>query len=137
MIRYLDTSAALKLVVEEVESEALALELHESVRRGELIVSSWLLHTELHCVARRRGAFSPVNVQKLIERIALADVLREDFVRASTSEWGLRSADAIHLATAIRLGADEILAYDKELIDASNRVGIRAVAVEPRPGSGR
>lgn len=129
MIRYLDTSAALKLVVEEAESAALAQELYESVKRDDLIVSSFLLHTELHCVARRRGEFSPLSVRHLLERIALADVLREDFIRASTSEWGLRSADALHLATAIRIGADEILTYDKELIDVANRVGIRPVAV--------
>lgn len=30
----------------------------------------------------------------------------EDFRRAATSRWGLRSAGAIHLAVALRVGAD-------------------------------
>jgi len=50
-IAYLDTSAAMKLVLDEPQSEALATEL--SGRDDRRLVSSWLLHTEMHCAAGR------------------------------------------------------------------------------------
>lgn len=37
----------------------------------------------------------------------------------------LRSADAIHLATAIRLQADVLAAYDVELVAAAAEAGLR------------
>ncbi|MFT3714750.1 MAG: PIN domain-containing protein [Gordonia sp. (in: high G+C Gram-positive bacteria)] len=40
----------------------------------------------------------------------------------------LRSNDAIHLATALRLGVDEMLTYDEELGRAASAAGIRVVA---------
>ena len=48
---YLDTSAAMKLIVDEPQSDALMREL-TSREHGDL-VASWLLHTELHCAAGR------------------------------------------------------------------------------------
>jgi len=50
-IVYLDTSAAMKLVIEEAESDALVDELAGEGERQ--LVSSWLLHTEMHCAAGR------------------------------------------------------------------------------------
>jgi uncharacterized protein len=47
----LDTSAAMKLLVEEAESEALTAYL-QSAEVSE-VVGSWLLHTELHGAANR------------------------------------------------------------------------------------
>lgn len=48
MIRYVDTSAALKLVVNEAESDAVAADLTASSKRGDHLVASMLLHTEWH-----------------------------------------------------------------------------------------
>lgn len=55
MIIYVDTSAALKLVVEEAESGPVAEFLTEAGQKGGRLVASMLLHTELHCAANRRG----------------------------------------------------------------------------------
>ena len=51
-LSYFDTSAAMKLLTAEAESEAL----REGLARDEsrTVVASWLLHTELHCAAGRR-----------------------------------------------------------------------------------
>lgn len=54
MIWYLDTSAALKLLVEEHETEALAEMLTE--RSDITLAASMLLFTEVHCAAQRRIA---------------------------------------------------------------------------------
>ncbi|MGO0575016.1 type II toxin-antitoxin system VapC family toxin [Ornithinimicrobium panacihumi] len=120
-LRYLDTSAALKLLVQEAESDGLARDL---MAPGSVLVSSMLLFTELHCAADRRGFLHPVSVNLVLDSIALVDLTRDDLVRAATSRWGLRSADALHLSTALRIEADEIVTYDQELADAALRVGI-------------
>ena len=58
MIRYLDTSAALKLVIEEPESVQLATHL-DNVDGADELVSSMLLFTgNRHCAAARRPGFS-------------------------------------------------------------------------------
>lgn len=127
MIRYLDTSAALKLLVDEAESDAVARDLTASLRRADRIVASLLLHTELHCAARRRG-LDPESVRTVLEVISLVDVAREDMLHASSAAWGLRSADAIHLATALRLDVDDIVTYDAEMQFAARDVGLRVAA---------
>jgi len=52
-VAYLDTSAAMKLVIEEPQSDALVAEL--LARDDRQIISSWLLHAELHCAAGGRS----------------------------------------------------------------------------------
>jgi predicted nucleic acid-binding protein len=125
VIRYVDTSAALKLLVEEAESAALAGTLDAAAEADDRLVASFLLATELHCAARRRGSVvSPSAVTAVLDGVLLVDLERSDLLRAASSEWGLRSADAIHLATALRLEAEEIVTYDVELTDVARRIGL-------------
>lgn len=122
---YLDTSVAMKLLVEEAESEALVAELIGSSRR---LVASWLLHTELHCAAGRNNTIILLDaVATVLDVVNLVDVTRGDFLAAGTHA-PLRSNDAIHLATALRLGVDEIFTYDDELARAAVSAGVRVVA---------
>lgn len=122
---YLDTSAAMKLLVEETESEALVAELIDSSRR---LVASWLLHAELHCAAGRNPAIILLDaVATVLDVVNLVDVTRGDLLAAGTHA-PLRSNDAIHLATALRLSVDEIVTYDDELARAAVSAGIRVVA---------
>ncbi len=127
MIVYVDTSAALKLVVAEAESAALAKYLTESAAEGDHLVASMLLYTELHCAGRRRGLPVPV-INAVLGGINLVDVARSDLMYAAALPGGLRSADAIHLATAIRLQADVLVAYDKELLSAAAEAGLTVAA---------
>lgn len=129
MIRYVDTSAALKLLVEEPESAALASAMDTAAAAGDRLVASMLLFTELHCAARRRGDGIPISsVTAVLDGLILVDVDRSDLVRAATSEWGLRSADSIHLAAALRVEADAIVTYDVELAAAAARAGLEVQA---------
>lgn len=124
-VTYLDTSAAMKLVVEERESAALVGELVDSTRR---LAASWLLHTELHCAAGRNPAVISLEaITTVIDAVTLVDVTRGDLLAAGTHA-PLRPNDAIHLATALRIGADEIVTYDAELARAAASAGIRVVA---------
>lgn len=124
-VAYLDTSAAMKLLVEETESAALAAELADSSRR---LAASWLLHTELHCEAGRNPALIGTDaIQVVLDAVTLVDVTRGDLLAAGTHA-PLRSNDAIHLATALRIGVDELVTYDEELARAATSAGIRVVA---------
>ena len=63
----------------------------------------------------------------MLDTIILVDVTRGDLLAAGTHA-PLRTADAIHLATALRLGIDEIVTYDIELARAAAAAGLRIVA---------
>lgn len=123
MIIYVDTSAALKLVVEERESRSTAEYLSAAVKHGDRLVASMLLYTELHCAANRRG-FPPELVNAVLGGINLVDLVRSDLTYAAALPGKLRSADATHLAAAIRLEANTLVAFDKELLEAATKAGL-------------
>jgi len=123
-LTYVDTSAAMKLVVSEPESESLA----DALATDRRLVASWLLHTELHCAAGRHPHDLDIaNIQDVLNTINLVDLTRGDMIAAGTHA-PLRSNDAIHLAVAIRLGTDEMVTYDSELAEAAKAAGLAVVA---------
>jgi predicted nucleic acid-binding protein len=127
VISYLDTSAAMKLLVEEAESEALVARL-ESPERDRRLVASWLLHTELHCAANRHPndiALEALN--GMLDIVSLIDLTRGDLLTAGTLPGRLRSNDAMHLAVALRVGAEEMFTYDAELAAAASAAGLAVV----------
>lgn len=129
MIVYVDTSAAMKLLVEEKESAALAADLEELRGRGDTLVASLLLHTELHCAANRRPEHvGHEAVADVLSAIALVDVENGDLTTAPLLPGHLRSADAIHLATALRINATTMVAYDTELGAAARTAGIETIS---------
>jgi uncharacterized protein len=120
---YLDTSAAMKLLVEEGESAALTTYLQSEEISD--VVASWLLHTELHCAVNRHPDdidLSAVGV--VLDTVTLVDLTRGDLLTAGALPGRLRSNDAIHLAVALRVGADEMLTYDSELAAAAGASGL-------------
>lgn len=126
-LSYIDTSAALKLVIAEPESAAIV----EGLTDGRRLVASWQLHTEMHCAAGRHPAEIDLrDVQRVLDAVNLADLTRGDMIAAGTHA-PLRSNDAIHLAVAIRLGVDEIVTYDGELAAAATAAGLAVFAPGP------
>lgn len=122
---YVDTSAAAKLLVAEVESRALAAYLDES---ADDPVSSALLETELRRMAVRLD-LSQSSVTDLVERIELVEPGRSIFSEAGLLPGKhLRSLDALHLATALRIDAVAILSYDARLSAAAHAFGLEVVA---------
>ena len=126
----MDTSVVLKLVVEEKESSAAATYLSTAAGRGDKLVASMLLYTELHCAGHRRGLPAAL-VNTVLGGINLVDLARSDLMYAAALPGGLRSADAIHLAAAIRLQSDALVAYDAELLAAAVDAGLNVLS----PGS--
>ena len=120
---YLDTSAAAKVLVDEAESEALTAYLDDE-RSNTEIVSSALLETELRRLAGRLG-LDQSAVSDLLTRIDLIDPSRSIFHEAGVLPGPtLRSLDALHLATALRIEADVVVAYDPRLLDAARDLGL-------------
>ncbi|MGD9606259.1 MAG: type II toxin-antitoxin system VapC family toxin [Leucobacter sp.] len=125
-LAYLDTSAAMKMVIEEQHSASL--ERYLSDNPSLILTASWLLFTELHCAGGRRPLQVDLErVHQALDQVELVELKQRDFI-AATRLAPLRSADALHLTVAMRLQADEILTYDRELAEAAERAGIRALA---------
>jgi len=124
---YLDTSAAMKLAVEERESAELAKTL-DALAPDTVVVSSWLLHAELRCAAARRSGVSEDTIDAILDPLVLLDVERADLINAPQLGRGLRSQDAIHLSVAIRAGVESMFTYDLEQAVAARAAGITVLA---------
>lgn len=125
---YLDTSAALKLVVEESESDALAQSIdHEQPD----LVACWLLETELRRAAQRGEHLTQQIVSEFLEGVGLYEVPASLFREAGVLPGPhLRSLDALHLAAAIRIGVDRVITYDARLKDGARSLGLNVFAPE-------
>lgn len=122
---YLDTSAAFKLVMREAESAALVGWLAQE--EGPL-VASWLLQSELNCaVVRRPRDVDRAAVDEVLAGIVLVDLTRGDLLAAPSMGGGLRTLDALHLATAVRVQAHAMVTYDGELADAARHAGLHLI----------
>jgi predicted nucleic acid-binding protein len=126
---YADTSAVIKLLVEETYSKAFAA-FYDSHADAEW-VSSALLRVELtRAVSRAMPVLLPDARDLLLAFSYVA--IDDDIVEAAMNEPGrmLRSLDAIHLATARLLGPDidALASYDDRLITAAKDAGLETVS---------
>lgn len=123
---YLDTSAFVKLIVAEPESEALRARL----RRWPERASATLLRTETIRALRRSGNEHLVGkARRLFGSILLIRLDEPLLDRAGDlGPPELRSLDAVHLAAALSIGPDlgVLLTYDDRLRDAALWQGLDA-----------
>lgn len=125
---YLETSAAAKLLVEEAESAALSRYLDDLADDDIAVVSSMVLETELRRLAVRLE-LSQSDVSEVLERVDLYELDRAVFVEAGLLPGKhLRSLDALHVAVAVRVAAEEMATYDARQAEAARSVGLRVVA---------
>lgn len=120
---YLDSSALVKLVVREPESDALIHHLTERPNRA----SCALARVEVVRAVAAHGKAAAARARQLLGRISLLrldDVLLDE--AASMDGAVLRSLDAIHLAAAQALGDDlaELVTYDHRMAEAAQRIGL-------------
>ena len=119
---YLDTSAAVKLLL--LEEESLAIRAYVSDQDW---ASSALLRTELvRAVVRVDPSVVPRALDLLLQPRLLAIEARILDTAARLSPPSLRSLDAIHLASALEL-RDELtafVAYDDRLLAAASALGM-------------
>jgi predicted nucleic acid-binding protein len=120
---YLDSSAFVKLIVEEPETAALRALLAGGEQRR---VSSALLWTESLRAVRHLGAEALATVREALRRIDLVGIDDRILDAAGTLEPRiLRTLDAIHVATAMAVGEDleAIVTYDERMLEAATLLG--------------
>lgn len=124
MPAYLDTSAFIKLVRAEPESQALREELSSADTQ---LVSSILLSVEGRRAARRYGRLASTRASLALTAITLLALDGSIIeIAAKLDPVELRSLDALHLATILSLGDDieHVYCYDARLASAARMLGI-------------
>lgn len=120
---YTDSSALVKLIVDEPESAALERHLE-----GEpLLAASRVALVE---VVRATALANPAPevraaAERLLSSCMLVDVT-DELLRgaAALASANVRTLDAVHLASALRVGPDELIAYDRRLLEAAAQQGL-------------
>ncbi|MEU0096239.1 type II toxin-antitoxin system VapC family toxin [Kribbella sp. NPDC006257] len=127
---YFDTAALVKLICHEAESDALVDWIADHA--DELLVSSAIAEVEVPRAVRRVEPALLANVSGVLGRIAVYEI--DEVVRttaAAYEETGLRSLDAIHLATADAVLAEDLTAfvtYDRRLLATAEKLGLPVVS---------
>jgi hypothetical protein len=124
---YLDSSAIVKLVVEEPQSGALGRYL----RRRRPLMSSALARTEVLRALLMEGEPGLTRARAVLSRIDMVRLNDRVLAAAGTLlPADLRSLDAIHLATAQLLGGDlgKVVTYDERMIEAAQQLGIETTS---------
>ena len=121
---YLDSSAFVKLAVEEPETNALRTFLAE---RDSRRVSSALLRTESLRAVRHFGSDVLATVREGLRRVDLVAIDDRILDAAGTLEPRVvRTLDAIHLATALAVGDDleSVVTYDERMAEGARLLGL-------------
>jgi predicted nucleic acid-binding protein len=121
---YLDTSAALKLVVPGPETAGL--ELWIAQRAGVPRVSSRLLRLELLRAVWRQGPRRVNRAHAILSAVALLSMDEAAPAAEAIGDPLARSLDAIHLATAfgIRTDLTAFVCYDERLSASAHALGL-------------
>lgn len=122
---YLDTSALVKLVVAEDESQALKNFLRADA--DDSLFTAALARTELIRAVAPNGSQAIADARDLLNRLDTVTLTRQLLDDASTlPPLRLRSLDAIHLAAAQRAGDSlrAVVAYDARMLAAASDLGI-------------
>ncbi len=121
---YLDSSALVKLAHPELETRALRSWL---AARPGVAVSSALAMLEVTRALRRSDPAALPRVPDVLSRMILVPVDQPIIVSAAAlTDPLLRSLDALHLATALRLDTPSLVfvSYDKRLSAAAAQGGL-------------
>ena len=130
---YVDSSALLKRVFAESESPALLRAVRRSVEDGTALVASSLAWVEVSRAVRAADEHGRLEVDDIVDT-AMSGVLEKPITAEVIAlarrlrPTALRSLDAMHLASALLLDVDAVLAYGRRLIDAAAEHRIRTLS---------
>jgi uncharacterized protein len=126
---YADTSAVIKLLAEETHSRAFAA-FYDAHAEAEWVSSALLRIEVTRSVMRAMPALLP-DARDLLHAFSCI-AMDDDIVEGAMNEpdRGLRSLEAIHLATARILAPelDALVTYDDRLASAANDAGLVTLA---------
>ena len=126
---YLDSSALVKLVVNEAESSALRTYL--AGHRSDVRLAAALVRTEVvRAIAMHRSIGLVETARSIIARLHLVPMNNRLLDAAATAlPPDLRTLDAIHLAAAMTApDLRAIVTYDRRLTEAAATAGLAVVA---------
>ena len=132
MITYVDTSTLLKLLIDEDGSDRA-----ETIwQTSDVMASVSLIRVETRAAlaaAARSGRLTAAqhrrakrDLEARAGDLTLVEVTETLIARAGdlAESEGLRGYDAVHLASALLVGADLVTSADSALCDAAGRLGI-------------
>jgi predicted nucleic acid-binding protein len=122
-VAYLESSAVVKLAIAEEESEAL----HNALGGWPRRVSSRLALVEVLRTVRRRDIAREPLALAALARLSLVEIGDRILLAAAQIEpVEVRSLDAIHLATALRVGSRlaAFVSYDARQLEAAAALGL-------------
>lgn len=125
-LAYLDSSAFVKTIVVEPESERLRTWLADWPDRA----SAALLRTEAVRAVRDQGAEWIERAREELENVRLVELDSALLGSAADLQVDVRSLDAIHLAAALALGSDlgPVVSYDARMIAAAGELGLEVAS---------
>lgn len=127
---YLDSSALVKLVQREPESDALRRFLRR--HRADHLVTSALARVEVVRAVLMGGPSALAHARRQLSRLDQILLGPELLDRAATlaPNVQLRSLDAVHLAAAQEVGADlrAVVTYDDRMAAAAQGLGLTVEA---------
>jgi uncharacterized protein len=126
---YLESSAAIKLFRDEPETRALTKWIR-NLKPSEFLISSDIMRVELLGNLGSKPALL-AQAQVLLREVTLVQVRKAVLDQAVLSMGlGLRTLDAIHHATAVRMSPDlaGVICYDKRLGTALQNFGLRLIS---------
>lgn len=125
---YLDSSAIVKLIVTEPETEAL----RRYVASEPLLVSNEVVNIEVRRATRRRSRDAAVaqRADAMLAHIGMISVSEPLLkIAAALEPAQLRSLDALHVATAMsQYGLRALVTYDRRMAAAAAAAGLRVEA---------
>jgi hypothetical protein len=129
---YLDSSAVVKLVQREAESDALRRFLRR--HRADQFVTSALARVEVVRAVFTGGSRAIEQARRQLARLDQIVLSAEllDSAAALALAGPLRSLDAIHLAAAQVVGQElrAVVTYDRRMADAARYLGFAVAAPE-------
>jgi len=140
---YLDTSYIAKFYFNEPDSS----QVRKLVRRADAIHSSFWAFAEFHAVVHRRlrenstslsdardliSHFTEHIEQGLWHLVPVTEALlrrTSALMLSAPSNLFVRTADAVHLATALDLGEYDVWTNDRHMLEAASYFGLRGRSV--------
>ena len=125
---YLDTSALVKLLIEEPETAALSDYIGSS---GFQMTTSVVTEVELARAVSRVEESHQKEVASLLNGQVLVPLTDSIRLRAAHLQpFGIPSLDAIHLATAVEIqpSLHAVISYDRRMSEAAGSFGLEVLA---------
>lgn len=127
---YIDSSAILKLIIREKESEAVI-----SIPRARFITSE-ISRVEVTRAILRYEPKALKGAEQVFKNLNFVKIDSQTLVQAERlpDRINIRALDAIHIAVASKMGLSisSVLTYDKQMAKAAKALGFEVLApVEP------